>query len=45
MAEMETPNDMKEDQAEKPTGAFVSSLRRTNKDIRSDRAEAIGEEA
>ena len=30
---------------EEPTGAFVASLKRTNKTIKSDRAEAIGEDA
>ena len=30
---------------EENTGAFVASLKRTNKSIKSDRAEAIGEDA
>lgn len=33
------------DETVEPTGAFVDSLKRTNKSIRADRAEAITEDA
>ena len=36
---------MEENEKEQPQGAFVSSLKRSNKDIRGDRAEAIAEDA
>ncbi len=37
--------DMEEKVLEKATGAFISSLKRNNRQIREDRAQAIGEEA